>query len=113
MGRRTIFLSYAAAEFLFVFSKPSHVASTVSVGGRVFYSYARWIIETYWKVSEVAAAIQVSVQTVYRYVANGEIPFHKLNKAVRFKPSEIESWMESRKAGVTMNQNGNIGGEGE
>jgi excisionase family DNA binding protein len=111
MSRRTIFLSYAAAEFCLFLSKPSHVASTVSGGGRIFY--ARGIMENYWKVSEVAAAIQVSVQTVYRYVANGEIPFHKLNKAVRFKPSEIESWMESRKAGVTMNQNGNTGGEGE
>jgi excisionase family DNA binding protein len=58
-------------------------------------------METYWKVNEVAAAIQVSEQTIYRYVAKGEIPFHKLNRAVRFKPSEIESWMESRKAGVT------------
>jgi excisionase family DNA binding protein len=70
-------------------------------------------METYWKVSDVAAAIQVSVQTVYRYVANGEIPFHKLNKAVRFKPSEIESWMESRKAGAVANRNRSIGGEGE
>jgi excisionase family DNA binding protein len=57
-------------------------------------------METYWKVSEVAAAIQVSAQTVYRYVANGEIPCHKLSRAVRFKPSEIESWMESRKTGA-------------
>ena len=87
------------------------MASTVSGEGRVFYAYARGIMETYWKVSEVAAAIQVSVQTVYRYVANGEIPFHKLNKAVRFKPSEIESWMESRKAGATANRS--VGGEGE
>ena len=68
-------------------------------------------METYWKVNEVAAAIQVSAQTVYRYVANGEIPFHKLSRAVRFKPSEIESWMESRKAGVTANES--IGGEVE
>ena len=89
------------------------MASTVSGGGRVFYAYARGIMETYWKVNDVAAAIQVSVQTVYRYVADGEIPFHKLSRAVRFKPSEIESWMESRKAGATMNQNGNIGREGE
>jgi len=66
-------------------------------------------METYWKVNEVAAAIQVSEQTVYRYVAKGEIPFHKLNRAVRFKPSEIESWMENRKAGVTANES--IGGE--
>jgi excisionase family DNA binding protein len=55
-------------------------------------------METYWKVNEVAAAIQVSTQTVYRYVAKGDIPYHKLNRAVRFKPSEIESWMEGRKA---------------
>jgi excisionase family DNA binding protein len=34
-------------------------------------------METYWKVNEVAAAIQVSEQTIYRYVANGEIPYHK------------------------------------
>jgi hypothetical protein len=30
---------------------------------------------------------------------------------VRFKPSEIESWMESRKAGVMANES--IGGEAE
>ena len=53
-------------------------------------------MENYWKVQEVAAALQISEQTVYRYVANGEIPFHKLNKSVRFKPSEIERWVESK-----------------
>jgi len=42
----------------------------------------------YWKVKEVAAVLQISVQTVYRYVANEKIPF--LNRSVRFKPSEIE-----------------------
>jgi hypothetical protein len=46
-------------------------------------------------------------------VANGEIPFHKLNKAVRFKPSEIESWMESRKAGAAAGRSVSVGGEGE
>jgi excisionase family DNA binding protein len=113
ISRRTIFLSYAAAEFCLFLSKPSHVASTVSGEGRVFYAYARGIMETYWRVSDVAAAIQVSEQTVYRYVANGEIPFHKLNKAVRFKPSDIETWMESRKACTAANRNGSIGKEGE
>jgi len=69
-------------------------------------------MENYWKVQEVAAALQISVQTVYRYVANDEIPFHKINRAIRFKPSEIESWIESKAAGVPPlvmieNQNGN------
>jgi excisionase family DNA binding protein len=57
-------------------------------------------METFWTVNEVAAAVKLSVQTVYRYVARKEIPHHKLRGAVRFKPSEIESWMESRKAGA-------------
>ena len=61
-------------------------------------------MENYWKVWEVAAALQISVQTVYRYVANGEIPFHKLNRSVRFKPSEIERWIESKASGMSADQ---------
>ena len=57
-------------------------------------------MENYWKAREVAAALQISAQTVYRYAANGEIPFHKLIRSVRFKPSEIERWIESKAAGV-------------
>jgi len=63
-------------------------------------------METYWNVADVAAAVKVSIQTVYRYVANNEIPFHKLNRAVRFKPSEIERWLESRKAGLFAEKQG-------
>ena len=65
-------------------------------------------MESYWKVNDLAAVLQISVQTIYRYVANGEIPFHKLNRAVRFKPSEIESWIESKRPGATANGNENI-----
>ena len=53
-------------------------------------------METFWKAEDVAAAVKVSVQTIYRYVAQGTIPFHKINRAVRFKPSEIEKWLESK-----------------
>jgi excisionase family DNA binding protein len=62
-------------------------------------------MENYWKAREVAAALQISAQTVYRYVANGEIPFHKLNRSIRFKPSEIERWIESKTTGVPAAQN--------
>jgi len=65
-------------------------------------------MECYWKVNEVAAALQISVQTVYRYVANGEIPFHKLNRSVRFKPSEIDRWVESKAAGISAAQSGSL-----
>jgi hypothetical protein len=46
-------------------------------------------------------------------VTNGEIPYHKLSRAVWFKPSEIESWIESRNAGAVVNENRNIGKEAE
>lgn len=57
-------------------------------------------MENYWKAREAAAALRISAQTVYRYAANGEIPFRKLIRPVRFKPSEIERWIESKAAGV-------------
>ena len=62
-------------------------------------------METFWKAEDVAAAVKVSVQTIYRYVAQGTIPFHKFSRAVRFRPSEIEKWLESKK--------GKAGNEGQ
>jgi excisionase family DNA binding protein len=59
-------------------------------------------MESYWRVQEVAEALKISVQTVYRYVADGEIPFYKLNRSVRFKPSEIEHWINNKTAGIKL-----------
>ena len=53
-------------------------------------------METYLTVEEVAAVLKLSVQTIRRYVLKREIPYHKINRAVRFKPSEIEWWVEHR-----------------
>ena len=54
-------------------------------------------METYWTVNEVAAIFQLSAKTIYRYVANNEIPYHKINSSVRFCPSEIKKWIEDKK----------------
>ena len=56
-------------------------------------------METLLKVEDVAALIQISAKTIYRYVENGKIPFCKIGGFVRFKPSEIEKWLEDGKAG--------------
>jgi len=53
-------------------------------------------METYLNVNEVAAMLKLSVQTIRRYVMKREIPYHKIHRAVRFKPSEIEWWVEHR-----------------
>jgi excisionase family DNA binding protein len=52
-------------------------------------------VETYLTIPELAAVIKLSEQTIRRYVLHKEIPFHKLKKVVRFRPSEIETWINS------------------
>ena len=39
--------------------------------------------------------LMVKVSTLYSWVHNGTIPFHKLNGLVRFDMDEIEAWVES------------------
>ena len=58
-------------------------------------------MEQYMTVKEVAAMVQLAEQTIRRHVMNRQIPFYKIIGAVRFKPCEIEKWVEERKAGKT------------
>ena len=55
-------------------------------------------METYLTADEVAKMVRLTVQTIRRYTMKNEIPFHKINRAVRYKKTEIEQWVESRKA---------------
>jgi excisionase family DNA binding protein len=52
-------------------------------------------MEKLMTIEEVAGVLQLSVKTIRRYVAGREIPYHKLKMTVRFRPSEIERWIES------------------
>lgn len=59
-------------------------------------------MEKYMTAKEVAALVQLTEQTIRRYVMLKQIPYHKTIRAVRFKPSEIEKWMaekENKKGG--------------
>ena len=57
-------------------------------------------METLMTVKEVAVKVQLSVQTIYRYVMNREIPFLKFGRAVRFQQGEIQKWTETKNAGL-------------
>ena len=60
-------------------------------------------METYLTAKEVAEKVRLSEQTIRRYTMLKQIPFHKLKRAVRYKPSEIEKWIESReKQGISL-----------
>ena len=63
-------------------------------------------METYLTVKEVAEMVRLTVQTIRRYTMRKKIPFHKINRAVRFKKSEIEMWVEKREAAKAKEQSG-------
>ena len=55
-------------------------------------------VEAYLTVYEVSVLVQLSVQTIRRYTMLKKIPYHKINRTVRYKKSEIELWVEKREA---------------
>jgi excisionase family DNA binding protein len=59
-------------------------------------------METYMTIAELAEYIKLSEQTVRRYVLNKTVPYHKIQKAVRFRVSEIEQWIEGGGLGGTV-----------
>jgi excisionase family DNA binding protein len=54
-------------------------------------------VETYLTIEEVAAYLKVAEKTIRKWVFNREIPFRKIHKAVRFRLSEIEMWIDGEK----------------
>jgi excisionase family DNA binding protein len=58
-----------------------------------------WLMENLIRAGEVAVMVDVSIQTIYRYVMNKEIPFYKLGRAVRFSRAEVSEWLDGRKKG--------------
>jgi predicted DNA-binding transcriptional regulator AlpA len=52
-------------------------------------------------INDVERITKIKKATLRRYVLLKQIPFHKVVKAIRFRASEIEAWV---------NNNGNPGG---
>ena len=69
-------------------------------------------METYLTVEELAAYLKLAGQTVRRWVLNNEVPYHKVNHSVRFRLSEIETWVKKsncvEKAKEAENYNGEL-----
>jgi PTS system nitrogen regulatory IIA component len=63
-------------------------------------------VEQYLTVKEVAEMVRLTVQTIRRYTWKNEIPHHKINRAVRYKKSEVEQWVEKRVAASAKGQGG-------
>ena len=46
-------------------------------------------------VSEVAEYLRVNPQTVYRKAKAGEMPVVRIGRAIRFRRTELESWLKT------------------
>ena len=53
--------------------------------------------ERFYTVEEVGAQLQVSDQTVRRWVKSGKLAAYKPGKEWRIRPSDLEDFLESRK----------------
>jgi len=54
------------------------------------------VFEKLWTVTDVAEYLRVSEKTVYDWVHKRQIPFRKVRRLLRFKPSQIERWLLER-----------------
>jgi excisionase family DNA binding protein len=52
------------------------------------------VMEIYLTIAELAGMVKLSGQTIRRYVLNKTTPYHKIQKAVRFRLSEFETWID-------------------
>ncbi len=63
-------------------------------------------------VKEIAKALQCSEVWIYKLAHEGKIPFYRIEKALRFDPQEIETWLQSKK-GVVWYRDKRIRGSNE
>lgn len=60
------------------------------------------MIETWLSVEQIAHHLGLSKETVYRWLEKGKIPAHRVGKQWRFKPSEVDAWVQSGHAAEDM-----------
>jgi len=51
--------------------------------------------EKWSSLDEIAEHLGVSKDTVYRWIANRQMPAHKIGRLWKFKISEVDEWVKS------------------
>lgn len=54
-------------------------------------------MDRYLNVEELSQFLRVKRSTIYDWVHKDSIPYYKLHKLVRFRESEINEWMKTKK----------------
>jgi excisionase family DNA binding protein len=53
-------------------------------------------IEHLKKVREIAEITGLAPTTIYKFVHEGRIPYLRLGEAIRFRPSDVQAWLEAQ-----------------
>jgi excisionase family DNA binding protein len=53
--------------------------------------------EQLMSIRDVAEFLQLNQTTVYAWAQQGILPGYKLGRTWRFRPSELETWLEKRR----------------
>lgn len=52
-------------------------------------------IEPWFSVEEISRHLGVSKETIYRWLEKKRIPAHRMGKLWKFKPSEVDLWVQN------------------
>jgi excisionase family DNA binding protein len=53
--------------------------------------------EQFMSIRDVADYLKLNQTTIYAWAQQGMLPGYKLGRTWRFRPSEIEEWLEERR----------------
>ena len=56
------------------------------------------IIERWYSTKEICAYLGISRDTLLVWIANKNMPAHKVGRGWKYKPSEVDEWIKSGKA---------------
>lgn len=48
-------------------------------------------------IKQASEYLQIKVKTLYAWAESGDIPHYKLGRLIRFKKSDIDSWLEEHR----------------
>jgi excisionase family DNA binding protein len=54
-------------------------------------------MDKFFNVEELSQFLRVKKSTVYDWTHKGLIPFYKIHKLVRFRESEINEWLKTKR----------------
>ena len=58
------------------------------------------VVERWYSTKEICIHLGVSRDTLLTWIAEKDLPAHKVGRNWKFKPSEVDEWVKAGKASV-------------